>query len=57
MKNLIRLILISFCALIILDGCVKKVHPVTGGLPPGQAKKLTGAKSAKAYAPGQKNKH
>jgi uncharacterized lipoprotein len=27
------------------------------GLPPGQAKKITGAKSAKAYAPGQQKKY
>jgi len=26
-------------------------------LPPGQAKKLTGEKSARAYAPGQQKKH
>jgi hypothetical protein len=26
-------------------------------LPPGQAKKLTGSKSAKPYAPGQQKKH
>lgn len=28
----------------------------TGSIPPGQAKKITGAKSAKAYAPGQRKK-
>ncbi|HEY3372969.1 MAG TPA: hypothetical protein VGK10_19115 [Prolixibacteraceae bacterium] len=26
-------------------------------VPPGQMKKMTGAKSAKAYAPGQQKKH
>jgi hypothetical protein len=31
-------------------------HP-THRIPPGQAKKMTGAKSAKAYAPGQQKKH
>ncbi|MBW8683364.1 hypothetical protein [Chitinophaga rhizophila] len=30
-------------------------HP--HGLPPGQAKKLTGSKSAKPFAPGQQKKH
>ena len=28
-----------------------------GKIPPGQMKKMTGAKSAKAYAPGQVKKH
>lgn len=27
------------------------------GLPPGQAKKVTGSQSAKPYAPGQQKKH
>ena len=30
--------------------------PSTGNLPPGQAKKVTGSKSAKPYAPGQQKK-
>ena len=29
----------------------------SGHIPPGQMKKLTGAKSAKQYAPGQQKKH
>ena len=29
----------------------------SGKVPPGQMKKMTGAKSAKAYAPGQQKKH
>jgi len=29
----------------------------SGKIPPGQMKKMTGAKSAKAYAPGQVKKH
>ena len=29
----------------------------SGNLPPGQAKKASGSKSAKAYAPGQQKKH
>jgi hypothetical protein len=28
-----------------------------GKIPPGQIKKMTGAKSAKQYAPGQQKKH
>lgn len=40
--------------MIILSSCVYRVHTRT--LPPGQAKKITGSKSAKAYAPGQRKK-
>lgn len=29
----------------------------SGKIPPGQAKKMSGSKSAKAYAPGQKKKN
>lgn len=29
----------------------------SGKVPPGQAKKATGSKSAKPYAPGQRKKH
>ena len=29
----------------------------SGKVPPGQAKKMSGSKSAKAYAPGQQKKH
>ncbi|QHS59991.1 hypothetical protein [Chitinophaga agri] len=32
-----------------------KGHP--HGMPPGQAKKLTGSKSAKPFAPGQQKKY
>lgn len=44
------------------SGCHRKAvvvrkRPATHRLPPGQAKKITGAKSAKAYAPGQQKKH
>jgi len=48
-------------AMIVMAGssCYRKVVIVKTppkGLPPGQAKKITGAKSAKAYAPGQRKK-
>jgi len=39
---------------IIASSCT---HHHSGGLPPGQAKKVTGSKSAKPYAPGQQKKH
>ncbi len=40
----------------VMVSCTYKTHPQTGGLPPGQAKKITGSKSAKPYAPGQQKK-
>jgi hypothetical protein len=36
---------------------VVKNNPASHRLPPGQAKKMTGSKSARAYAPGQQKKH
>lgn len=44
-------------ALFALGSCKTVRIAGNGNLPPGQAKKITGEKSAKAYAPGQqKNK-
>ncbi|TDO72739.1 hypothetical protein EV143_10744 [Flavobacterium chryseum] len=39
--------------------CSTHVHSSggSGKVPPGQAKKMSGSKSAKAYAPGQQKKH
>jgi len=41
-------------------GCSTHTHTHTAGssgkIPPGQAKKMSGSKSAKAYAPGQQKK-
>ncbi|MDR7370617.1 hypothetical protein [Flavobacterium aquidurense] len=38
--------------------CSTHVHTTSSGkVPPGQAKKMSGSKSAKAYAPGQQKKH
>jgi len=52
------LIFILFAIVTLLSSC--KVTPVmtksNGKVPPGQVKKATGAKSAKAYAPGQQKK-
>jgi hypothetical protein len=37
--------------------CSTHVHTQSNGkVPPGQAKKMSGSKSAKAYAPGQQKK-
>jgi hypothetical protein len=52
------IILLSFLfAILIFSSCTYHHHSHAGGLPPGQAKKVTGSKSAKPYAPGQKKKH
>ncbi|ACU63507.1 hypothetical protein [Chitinophaga pinensis] len=42
-----------------LSACTYKAAPRGNphGLPPGQAKKITGSKSAKPYAPGQQKKY
>jgi PBP1b-binding outer membrane lipoprotein LpoB len=51
-------ILLSFLFIaLIFTSCSYHYHSQSGGLPPGQAKKVTGSKSAKAYAPGQQKKH
>jgi hypothetical protein len=55
MKQTIAVVV--FCFSLLLTSCTHKTHPQTGGLPPGQAKKVTGSKSAKPYAPGQQKKN
>ena len=50
--------IVSLTGLFLLfNGCIM-VHTAgnSGKVPPGQAKKATGEKSAKKYAPGQQNK-
>lgn len=47
---------------LILSGCqtnrvLPSYGPAKGNLPPGQAKKVYGHQSAKAFAPGQQKKH
>ncbi|GAO43206.1 hypothetical protein [Flavihumibacter petaseus] len=61
MKNLrVSLLVISFVIGIAGTSCVHVHHTDhvhhKKGLPPGQAKKVNGDKSAKAYAPGQQKK-
>lgn len=55
MKREIILILIALFTLS-LSSCYVHKHP-HGHIPPGQAKKIHGEKSAKRYAPGQQKKH
>lgn len=52
MKKVILLILFAIGALIFTPSC-KTVNVNKNGVPPGQAKKITGSQSAKQYAPGQ----
>jgi hypothetical protein len=44
------------CAAVLLTSCTRQSHPAKP-LPPGQAKKIYGTKSAKPFAPGQQKKH
>jgi hypothetical protein len=56
-----NILLLSLCLTIVLTtACSSKTVVVKsnspGHIPPGQAKKMTGAQSAKPYAPGQQKK-
>lgn len=55
MKKVKLLISLAF-SLLILGSCVSVKTTGSGKVPPGQAKKITGSKSAKPYAPGQQKK-
>jgi len=53
-----KLFLIVTVISLSLAACSRKVYVYKyKPLPPGQAKKITGSKSAKPYAPGQRKKH
>ncbi len=54
MKRIIPLVIIAAMA---LSCSAPRTAGRSGKVPPGQAKKMTGSKSAKPYAPGQRNKH
>jgi len=49
-------LLLFFAITIFIVSCTHRVYVVKRPLPPGQAKKVTGQQSAKAYAPGQQKK-
>jgi hypothetical protein len=57
-KFAVIIMVILFVALSVIS-CVAHVHNDGGPkkMPPGQAKKISGSQSAKAYAPGQQKKH
>jgi len=57
----ISLLLLSPLFALVMEGCksttvVSVPNPTAKHLPPGQAKKMYGQKSAKAFAPGQQKK-
>lgn len=52
------IIMVILFVVISVMGCSVHTHSTgSGKIPPGQAKKMSGSKSAKAYAPGQQKKH
>ncbi len=55
MKNLLR-ITIVLCSIGMIASCKVNHGTVRSSTAPGKIKKATGAKSAKAYAPGQQKK-
>jgi hypothetical protein len=56
MKNLIKVF--TLCAIILSTGCyTTRTAGNSGKVPPGQAKKARGSKSAKPFAPGQRKKY
>jgi len=52
--KIIKSIGVSVLVVLFVTSCVPRLKPNGNhGLPPGQVKKVTGAKSAKHYAPGR----
>jgi len=52
------LIALAVAAIIFLGSCtVYRTAGHSGKVPPGQAKKISGKKSARSHAPGQRKKH
>ena len=57
MKNItLPVILLVVTALIAVSCVNRRVYVSKGKMPPGHAKKYFGTKSAKPFAPGQRNK-
>jgi hypothetical protein len=56
MKNLLTILALS--GIMLTTGCyTTRTAGNSGKVPPGQAKKASGSKSAKPFAPGQRKKH
>lgn len=55
--KILKTIGLTVIAVLFLTSCAPGLKPNGNrGLPPGQVKKVTGSKSAKRHAPGQKKK-
>ena len=54
-KVAVIIMVVLFVAISVIS-CSTHVHNSANKIPPGQAKKMSGSKSAKAYAPGQQKK-
>jgi len=51
-------LIVALSAMVLGSGCyATRTAGNSGKVPPGQAKKATGSKSAKPFAPGQQKKH
>lgn len=57
MKKLFFPVIIAIAFTMVSCTTHRHTHTSSNGLPPGQAKKITGSQSAKQYAPGQQKKH
>ena len=55
-RNALTTLLLPLIIVVFLFSCTKNYYS-NKNVPPGQAKKSTGSKSAKPYAPGQQKKH
>ncbi|MDH6309602.1 hypothetical protein M2451_001968 [Dysgonomonas sp. PFB1-18] len=51
MKKIV--LFVSLIVVLLSASSCRAVHTNKNGIPPGQAKKITGSQSAKPYAPGQ----
>jgi len=56
-KAAVIIMVILFVVISVISCSVHTHRTGSGKIPPGQAKKMSGSKSAKAYAPGQQKKH
>lgn len=56
MKFRFFVLLLTACTVTFLSCTTYRTNP-SGKVPPGQAKKITGSKSAKPFAPGQQKKY
>jgi hypothetical protein len=56
LKKTLKLAALFTLSVSLLTGCTTYTAGKSGNLPPGKAKKITGSKSAKPHAPGQRKK-